>query len=72
MPATKARAIILTKHVETFFRSTLIGNKINHYYIIFHIHCRKTDQLNMLEVAKDFKDANQARLKVFGRFWRKE
>ena len=31
-----------------------------------HAHCRKTDQLNMTEIAKEFVGDNQAKLRTFG------
>ena len=55
------------KHIKTFFRNTTIGDRLNHY-IAIHIHCGKTDQHNMVELAGNFKDGNQARLQVFGNF----
>ena len=36
--------------------------------MLLHVHCKKTNQLNMIETAKEFADNNQARLQIFGKF----
>ena len=36
--------------------------------MLLRVHCKKTDQLNMIEIAKEFVGDNQARLPTFGRF----
>ena len=36
--------------------------------MLLHVNCKKTDQLNMIEIAKEFVDNNQARLQTFDRF----
>ena len=38
-------------HIETFFQNTTTGSKLNNH-VILHVHCRKIDQRNMIEVAK--------------------
>ena len=37
--------------------------------MLFHVHCKETDQLNMIVITKEFVGENQARLRTFGRFW---
>ena len=37
--------------------------------MLLHVHCKKTDQLNIIKIAEEFVGRNQARLRKFGRFW---
>ena len=48
-------------------RSTRSRNRLNHCMLL-HIHRKKTDQLYMTEIAKEFVGDNQARLQASGRF----
>ena len=45
------------KQTKTFFRKTTTGNTLSRN-IIPHVSGEKTDQTNMVEVAKDFKGGN--------------
>ena len=49
------------KRIKTYLRSTTSGNRLNHCMLL-HVHCKKTDQLNMIEIAKEFVGDNQANL----------
>ena len=50
--ANNASAILFSmQHIETFFKNTKTGNKLNNH-VILHVHCRKIDQRNMIEEAK--------------------
>ena len=63
LPATNAkseRPFSAMKHIKTYLRSTTSGNRLN--------HCKKTYQLNMIEIAKEFVGYNQATLQTFGMF----
>ena len=40
-------------HTKTYLRSTTSGNRLNHYMLL-HVHCRKTNQLNMIEIVLVF------------------
>ena len=63
LPATNAkseRPFSAMKHIKTYLRSTTSGNRLN--------HCKKTYQLNMIEIAKEFVGDNQATLQTFGMF----
>lgn len=42
------------KLIKTFLQNTKTGNRLNHY-IIFHAHCRKTNQRITVEVADSMK-----------------
>ena len=67
LPATSAtseRSFSAVKPIKTYLRSTASGNRLNHCMLL-HVHCKKTDQLNMIEIAKEFVGDNQARLRTF-------
>ena len=68
LPATNAtseRSFSTMKRIKTYLRSTTSGNLLNHCMLL-HIHCKKTDQLNMTEIAKELVGNNQERLRTFG------
>ena len=51
LPATNAtseRSFSAMKRIKTYLRNTT--NRLNHC-ILLHVHCKKTDQLNMIEIA---------------------
>ena len=69
LPATNAtskRSFSAMKRIKTYLRSTTSGNRLNHCMLL-HVHCKKTDQLKMIETAKEFVGDNRARLQIFGR-----
>ena len=43
------------------------GNRLNPCMLL-HAHDKKTDKLNMIEIAKEFIGDNQAKVKAIGRF----
>ena len=43
------------------------GNRLNPCMLL-HAHHKKTDKLNMIEIAKEFIGDNQAKVKATGRF----
>ena len=70
LPATNAtskRSFSAMKRIKTYLRSTTSGNRLNHCMLL-HVHCKKTDQLNMIEIAKELVGDIQVRLQTFGRF----
>ena len=70
LPATNAtseRSFSAMKFIKTYLRSTTSGNRLSHCFLL-HVHCKKTDQLNMIEIAKELVGDNQVRLQTFGRF----
>ena len=70
LPATNAtsdRSFSAMKRIKTYLRNTTSGNRLNHCMLL-HVHCKKTDQLNMIEIAKEVIGDNQARPQTFGRF----
>ena len=44
------------------------GNRLNPCMLL-HAHCKKTDERNMIEIAKEFIGDNQAKVQTVGRFW---
>ena len=65
--ATSERSFKAMKRIKTYLRSTISGIRLNHCMQL-HVHCKKTDLLNMIEIAKEFVGDNQARLRTFGTF----
>lgn len=55
IPATNARMIVFSSEThQNFLQNTKTGNRLNHY-IIFHAHCRKTNQRITVEVTDSMK-----------------
>ena len=48
--ATSELPFSAMNRIKTYLRNTTSGNQLNHY-ILLHVHCKKTDQLNMIEIA---------------------
>ena len=65
--AASERSFSAMKRIKVYLRNTISGNQLNHSMLL-HVHCKKTDQPNMIEIAKEFVGDNQARLPTFGRF----
>ena len=71
LPATNAAnewSFSAMKCIKTYLRNTISRNRLNHCMLL-HVHCKKTDQLNIIKIAEEFVGRNQARLRKFGRFW---
>ena len=54
--------------VTNFFESLVNFGKNKNQKILLSEVTKKTDQLSMIEIAKEFVGDNQARLRTFGRF----
>ena len=70
IPATNATSewsFSEMKCIITYLRNTASGNRLNHCMML-HIHFKMTNQLNMIEIAKEFVGDSQVRLPAFGRF----
>ena len=65
--ATSGRTFSAIKRIKTYLTSTARGNRLNHCMLL-HVHCKKTDQINMIETAKEFVGDKQARLQTLGKF----
>ena len=54
--------------VTNFFESLVNFGKNKNQKMLLSEVTKKTDQLSMIEIAKEFVGDNQARLRTFGRF----
>ena len=69
LPATNAtseRSFSAMRRIKTYLRSTASKNRLNHCMLL-HVHCKKTEKPNMIQIAKEFVGGNQARIQTFGR-----
>ena len=48
--AASERSFSAMKRIKMYLRNTTSGNQLNHPMLL-HVHCKKTDQLNMIEIA---------------------
>ena len=78
LPATNAvseRSFSAMNRIKMYLRSTTSGNRLNHcmslyvHCMLLYVQCKNTDQLNTIEIAREFVGDNQARLQTFGRVW---
>ena len=54
------------KRIKTYLKSTTMWKSIEPCMLLY-VHRKKSDQFNMIEIAKEFVGGNQARLRTFGR-----
>ena len=59
IPVTTATAESFSalKHIKTYLRNSMSQQRSNHCMIL-HIHCDKTDKLELTEIAQDFIERN--------------
>ncbi len=70
MPATNAtseRSFSAMRRLKTYLRSTMGQERLNNLMIL-HVHKNVTDNLDLLDVAKNFVSVNESRLAQFGKF----
>ena len=70
LPATNAiseRSFSALKLVKTYLRSTTSANRLNHL-MMFFVHKKKTDLLDINEICKEFVSRKDTRRKLFGYF----
>ena len=65
--STAERSFSTLRRLKTYLRSTMSQTRLNHLMIL-HIHKDRTDELNMCDIAKEFIQVNDRRVKFFGRF----
>ena len=65
--ATSDRSFSTTKCIKTYLRNNTSENRLNHCMLL-HVHCKKTDQINMTEIANEFVGNDQTRLQTYGMF----
>ena len=70
MPATNAsseKAFSGMKRIKTYLRNSATNNRLNHC-MVAHVHAEDVDKMNTIEIARDFIEYSQTRLRIFGRF----
>ena len=65
--ATTKRRFSTLKRIKTYLRKSMSQQYLNHCMIL-HIHCDKTDKLELTEIAQDFIERNDRRKVFLGRF----
>jgi len=65
--ATSERTFSALKHVLTYLRSSMSERRLNSC-VLAHVHKHFLDELDIVEVAKEFVLANDDRIKHFGLF----
>ena len=70
MPATNAsskRAFSWMKRIKSYLRDSTTNNRLNQCMVV-RIHAEDVDNMNTIEIAREFIEYNQPRLRIFGRF----
>ena len=70
LPATNSsseRSFSVLRSLKDYQKSTMGQERLNHF-MIFAIYPEYVDQLDMVEIAKEFVSRNENRKRVFGRF----
>ena len=65
--ATSERSFSTLRRLKTYLRSTMSQERLNHCAILT-IMKEECDGLDLNNVGKDFAEANQHRMDVFGKF----
>ena len=65
--STAERSFSTLRRLKTYLRSTMSQTRLNHLMLL-HIHKDRTDELNICDIAKEFIEVNDRRVKLFGRF----
>ena len=64
--ATSERAFSTLRRVKNYLRSRVTQRHLNHY-VIMHAHKKLADGLDLVKVAKRFVNANEKRIRYFGK-----
>lgn len=65
--ATAERTFSLARRVKNWMRSTMLPVRFNSIAIL-NFHKKRTDGLDLIKIANAFSQANDKRMKIFGRF----
>ena len=65
--ATVERSFSSLQGLKTFLCSTMLQTTLN-YVMLLHVHKERTDNLDILHIAKQFIYCNERRRKFFGTF----
>ena len=66
--ATAERSFPTLRRVKSYLRTTMTEKRLNHL-ILLHSHKHRTDELSVVEVAKELSLRNDRRKEFFGNFW---
>ena len=64
--ATSERAFSTLRRVKNYLRSRVTQRHLNHY-VIMHAHKKLADGLDLVKIAKRFVNANEKRIRYFGK-----
>ena len=65
--ATAERTFSVLRRLKTFLRSTMGQSRLNHV-LLLHVHKERTDNIDLLKIAKEFVSVNERRKNFFGTF----
>ena len=65
--ASSERAFSGMKTIKTYLRNSTTNNRPNHCMVV-HVHAEDVDKMNTIEIAREFIEYSQTRLRIFGRF----
>ena len=65
--ATAERSFSSLRRLKTYLRTTMSQKRLNHI-LLLHTHKVFTDELNIVEIAKEFIKVNDRRQNYFGAF----
>lgn len=65
--ATSERSFSSLQRIKTYLRNSMTHSWLNNLFLL-HVHQTKTDQLDLVTIAKEFVNVNSRRLRYFGKF----
>ena len=65
--ATSERSFSKLRMIKDYLKSTMTQKRLNHF-MIFNIYPEYVDQIDIVEVAKEFVSRNENRRRTFGHF----
>ena len=65
--ATSERAFSALRRVENYLQSTMNQIRVNNIMVL-HVHKERADNLDLIEIAREFVRGSENRLSIFGSF----
>ena len=65
--ASAERSFSALKRIKTYLRNSMTQQRLNHCMLL-HVHVKQTDQLDLIDIAKEFVRRNERRRTFFGNF----
>ena len=65
--ASAERSFSALKCIKTYLRNSMTQQRLNHCMLL-HVHVKQTDQLDLIDIAKEFVRRNERRRTLFGNF----